>query len=131
MRKMMMLALPLAVIGAVPGCQTWGPTWSELTGARWNLTDEYRRRGVIEQVDNQGSFAQMPIKIEPGEHRIVMGSYAPGWSGGPSLKVMELNVLPCKRYYLNGQFQNNIDPSWTPVVDYVEDIAGCQIVAKK
>ena|SRR5215471_3462643 len=130
MHKAMLLALPIAVIGAVPGCQTWGPTWSEVTGNRWFYTELYRRPGVIERVDEQGAFAQQPIKIEPGEHRIVLGSVAPGWTGGPMLQTMQLDAKPCKRYYLNGQFQNNVGPDFKPVIDYVEDIAGCTAVAK-
>ena len=42
-----------------------------------------------------------------------------------------LDAAPCKRYYINAQFANNVQPEWTPVIDYVDDIAGCTIVAKK
>ena len=92
----------------------------------------YRRPGVIEHVDDQGSFASNPIKIEPGMRRIVVGSVAPAWTpNGPELKVMMLDVKPCKRYYLNGQFNNDVQPVWTPVIDYVEEISGCTVVAAK
>jgi hypothetical protein len=36
-------------------------------------------------------------------------------------------VEPCKRYYINAQFDNPVEPSWTPVVDHVETIAGCRL----
>ena len=40
-------------------------------------------------------------------------------------KTLRLTIEPCKRYYINAQFATPIGPTWTPVVDYVEDIAGC------
>ena len=44
---------------------------------------------------------------------------------------MMLDVEPCKRYYINAQFENPITPTWTPVIDYVESIAGCQVPGAK
>jgi hypothetical protein len=131
MRKSPLLLLCLPFL--IAGCQTWGPTWSELTGARFpsGEINQFRRPAIIERVDNQGSFAQFPVKIEPGMRRLVLGAPAPGWAGGPDLKVFMLDAAPCKRYYLNAQFENNISPQWTPVIDWVEDIAGCTIVAKQ
>ncbi len=42
-----------------------------------------------------------------------------------------LDVEPCKRYYINAQFENNVSIDWTPVIDYVDTIAGCKVEAKK
>jgi len=131
MRKTLLLALSLPVL--ISGCQSWGPTWSELSGQRYPTGEinQFRRPAIIENVDNQGAFPSYPIKIEPGQRRIVLSADAPGWPGGPGLEVMNLDAAPCKRYYLNAQFQNNISPQWTPVIDWAEDIAGCKIDAKK
>ena len=40
------------------GCQTWGPTWSELTGQRYNVTIANRRPAIIDRVDDQGAFPE-------------------------------------------------------------------------
>ena len=130
MRKTKLLLLAPALLGAtlLPGCQTWGPTWSELTGQRYNVTIMNRRPASINMVDNQGAFVDPNlVRVEPGKHRIVLQAVAPGWPGGPDLEVMNLDVEPCKRYYLNAQFENTISPNWTPVVDFVEPIAGCTV----
>jgi hypothetical protein len=118
---------------AASGCATWGPTWSEITGARYPTGEvhQFRRPAIIEHVDNQGAFANYPIKVEPGIHRIEIGAPVPGWRGGSEIKVMLLDVLPCKRYYINAQFENNVTQNWVPVLDYVEDIAGCKAEAAK
>jgi len=110
------------------GCQTWGPSWSEVTGNRYTVTELNRRPAIIDQVDNQGAFASNPIKIDPGQHRLVLQGPAPGWQGGAPLKVYLLDAQPCKRYYINAQFKDTITQEWTPVIDYVETISGCKIV---
>jgi hypothetical protein len=130
MRKTLLLSLSLTLF--LPGCQTWGPTWSELSGDRYPTGEvhQFRRSAFIDNVDSRGAFAQYPVRMEPGTHQIVLGAPTPGWPGGSELKVFTLDAAPCKRYYINAQFVNNIQPDWTPVVDYVEDIAGCTVVAK-
>jgi len=67
----------------------------------------------------------------PGSDPIVVQGPAPGWPGGPPLHVMMLNAEPCKLYYINAQFDTTITQQWTPVIDYVEQIAGCQVPAAK
>ena len=129
MRKLLILAVPALLAPAVlTGCQTWGPTWSELTGARYNVTIPNRRPAIIDRVDDRGAFTNPNrIRVEPGERRLVVQGPAPGWVGGPPLQVMMLNVEPCKLYYINAQFDNTITQTWHPVVDFVESIAGCLV----
>ena len=124
--SMLLLLLPLG------GCQTWGPTWSEITGARYpsGQINQYRRPAIIEHIDDQGSWVSDPIKVAPGTHRIVVQGPTPR-PGGGNLKVFMLDMEPCKRYYVNAQFRNQVEREWTPVIDYVEDIAGCKIVVAK
>jgi len=126
MRKTLLLFVPL-LLG---GCQTWGPTWSELTGHRYTRVEMNRLPAIIEQVDGQGAFASYPIKIEPGKHDLVLQGPTPARPGGSVLVEYTLVAEPCKRYYINAQFANPIDNKWTPVIDYVEEIAGCKVVAK-
>lgn len=116
--------LALALI--VSGCQTWGPTWSEVSGNRYNVTILNRRPAVIEQIDGYSAYPTYPIKIDPGSHQLVIGSPQPGWPG-PNLADFKLDAAPCKRYYINAQFDNPVNPTFVPVIDYVEDIAGCKV----
>jgi hypothetical protein len=130
MRKGLMLALFLPLV--LPGCQTWGPTWSEITGNRYVGGILYRRPAIIEHIDDQGAFVSNPIRVEPGLRRVeVSAPLGPGWPGGSDIKVMMLDVEPCKLYYINAQFVNNVSIDWTPVIDYVVTIPGCSVEAKK
>ena len=133
MRNLTLLLVPaLLAPTLLTSCQTWGPTWSEITGARYNVTIVNRRPAIIDRVDDQGAFPNPNlIKVTPGEHRLVVQGPAPGWPGGPPLQVMMLNVEPCKRYYINAQFQSTIQQEWTPVVDYVEPIGDCLVPGAK
>jgi hypothetical protein len=133
MRKFTLLMVPALVAPMLlTGCQTWGPTWSEITGARYNVTIVNRRPAIIDLVDDRGAFPNPNlIKVTPGEHRLVVQGPAPGWVGGPPLHVMMLDTAPCKRYYINAQFANNVAQEWTPVVDYVENIGDCVVPGAK
>jgi len=124
MNKKLWLMLPVAAI--LSSCQTWGPTWSEVTGARYTRTEMYRLPSSIERVDDQGSFASNPIKITPGVHEIQVSGTLRGWPGA-NLQMMKLDAQPCMRYYINNQYQNFVDPNYTPVIDYAETIAGCRV----
>ncbi len=119
-----LIALSLGLLAG--GCATYGPTWSEISGDRYyNLTVLNRRPAIIEKVDGYSSYASYPIKLDPGQHAIELGGPAPRWPGGAALHTLKLDLEPCKRYYLNAQFENPVEPTWKPVVDYVEPIAGC------
>jgi hypothetical protein len=117
---------PASLALLVGGCATYGPTWSEISGDRYNTTILYRRPAIIEKVDGYSSYASYPVKVDPGKHVVELGGPIRGWPGGAPLHTMTLDLEPCKRYYLNAQFDNNVDPTWKPVVDYVEPIAGCR-----
>jgi len=125
MRKMLLLTLPLALAG----CETWGPTWSEVTGARWFHTEMNRRPAIIERVDNVSPLSGAPIKMEPGRRVLEVRGPDPQRPGGGTRQSFVIDAEPCKRYYVNAQFTSPITPEWTPVIDYVEVIAGCKIVA--
>ena len=129
MRKGLLPALFLPLV--LPGCQTVGPTWSEITGQRYVPGALFRRPAIIEHIDNQGAFASDPIRVEGGMHQIEISAPVPGWRGGSDIKVMDLDMQPCKRYYINAQFENNVSQKWKPVIDYVDPIAGCSVVARK
>ena len=121
-----LIAVTLTVL--IGSCATYGPTWSEISGDRYyNLTVLNRRSAIIEKVDGSSAYPSYPIKLEPGKHAIELGGPAPGWPGGAALHTLTLDLEPCKRYYLNAQFNNPFEPTWAPVVDYVEPIAGCRI----
>jgi len=127
-------ALPAAALLA--GCQTWGPTWSEVTGARFHRTTLHRMPAIVERVDERSTFSELrgtPIRIEPGRRVLQLQGVppSPGWHSGGTLQELPLDAEPCKRYYVNAQFENSLAFSrWHPVIDEVEPIAGCTVPAK-
>ncbi len=119
-----------AAVLLLAGCQTWGPTWSEVTGARYTRATMNRYPAIIEHIDGNGAFAQNPIKIEPGKHEVTVQGPTPQRPGGSLLIAFTLDAEPCKRYYINAQYENPVMNNFTPVIDFVEDIAGCKVPAK-
>jgi hypothetical protein len=125
MRLRTIAGAALALI--VAGCQTWGPTWSEVTGVRYHRAIADRWPARIVAVGNDAVF-QTPYKVAPGTYRLAVES--PRHDGFPgTILEMTLNIEPCKRYYVNAQFAGPVGPDWRPVVDEVESIAGCRVTS--
>ena len=123
---MRMQVLATAVVALVAtGCQTWGPTWSEVTGVRYNRAIADRWPARIVAVGSDSVFT-VPYKVVPGAYTLAVES--PRHSGfAGTIQDMKLTIEPCKRYYINAQFQDPVRPEWTPVVDEVEPIVGCRV----
>ena len=113
----------LAVLAS--GCQTWGPTWSELSGDRYTAAVPDRRPAILIKVGDQSIGSVLPYRVAPGTYRLVVQSPVHNRFRG-SEQDMTLTIEPCKRYYINAQFDNPTTPNWHPVVDYVQPIAGCR-----
>lgn len=127
--KSKVLALTAAFVPLLAGggCATYGPTWSEISGDRYNTTIMNRRPAYVQKVDGTSAYVTYPVKLDPGTHEIELAANARGWPGGPALHTMTMTLAPCTRYYLNAQFNSPVSPDWQPVVDYSEPIAGCKV----
>jgi hypothetical protein len=119
------LTLAIAAI-ALAGCQSWGPTWSELSGARYTAVAPDRRPAILIRAGDETIGSVTPFRIAPGRYEIQVQSPIHNRFPG-SIKTMTLTVEPCRRYYINAQFDDPVRPDWTPVIDYVETIAGCRM----
>jgi len=104
--------------------QKWGPTWSEVTGNQWSQVAMNRTAAVISTVDGKSETARI-VKMEPGKRTIVVRSPMRKGASGTNV-TMELDVEPCKRYYINAQFKSGIGAAWDPVIAKIEPIAGCK-----
>ncbi|MEO8537903.1 MAG: hypothetical protein ABI533_10260 [Betaproteobacteria bacterium] len=112
------------LLSVVAGCQTWGPTWSELSGSRFTRIHFDRGPAILVRAGGESIGSIMPFRLVPGTYRIVVQSPMHDRFRG-SEKELALVVEPCRRYYINAQFDNSVGPAWTPVIDHVESIAGC------
>jgi len=110
---------------ATASCQTWGPTWGEVTGVRYNRAIADRWPARIVAVGSSSVF-NVPYKVAPGTYTVVVES--PRHSGfAGTLQEMTLDIKPCLRYYINAQFRDPVQPEWAPVVDEAEPIVGCRV----
>jgi hypothetical protein len=109
--------------------EKWGPTWSELTGARYSRTTIYREPAIIKSVDGK-DYTNRVVKVAPGKHDIRVQSPARKGFRGTD-REMSMDIEPCKRYYINAQFKDGVTPEWDPVVAYVDTIAGCRTAPKQ
>ncbi|MDQ6620745.1 MAG: hypothetical protein M3Z31_13820 [Pseudomonadota bacterium] len=118
------IALVTSVLAAA-GCVSVGPTWSELSGGRFHRAVLDRQGLIIVRVDGESTPARIPIKIAPGTHEITVQSLPHGHFRGGYETQITIDLAPCKRYYINAQYPDPIQPRYTPVVDEIEPVAGC------
>ena len=110
---------------AAAAFEKWGSTWSEVTGNKWSHATMNREAAVISAIDGRSETARI-VKTEPGKHAIVVRSPMRKGVAGTDA-TLELNLEPCKRYYVNAQFKGGIGRDWEPVIANVEPIAGCRV----
>ena len=122
------LALAALVSSVDAGAiQKWGPTWSEVTGAQWSKAKLNLTGAIIKSIDGRSETDRV-VKAEPGKHTIVVQSPTrKGFSGTDA--TLEMELAPCKRYYLNAQFKSGTGRDWEPVLAMVETVAGCKVPA--
>ena len=132
--RVLTMGVAALLAGGLSSCQTWGPTWSEVTGLRYNVAVMNRVPTGINAIDggNPGPTPPMSApyyKVTPGKHNIELQALNPnpGWVSNKALQTVAIDFEPCKRYYVNAQFVNLVDSDWQPVIDYVETIAGCRL----
>ncbi|MGA8031204.1 MAG: hypothetical protein WCB48_02330 [Casimicrobiaceae bacterium] len=107
--------------------EKWGPTWSEVTGAQWSKTQLNRTGAIIKSIDGRTETDRV-VKAEPGKRTIVVQSPTrKGFSGTDA--TLEMDLAPCKRYYINAQFKSGTGRDWEPVLAMVETVAGCKVPA--
>jgi len=129
MKKLTAFAALLFVVGF----QTWGPTWSELTGSRYNdLVSMTDGAVVVNQVDGLAPTNSPwdPTKLTPGPHKLVLQAVPPSSVMGlVNLEQTEVDFKPCVRYYINARFASSTGTAWRPFIDHEETIADCQVPA--
>jgi hypothetical protein len=105
--------------------EKWGPTWSEITGARYTKATKNREAAIVKSIDGTDTLKKV-VKVEPGRHTVRLQSPSKrGFDG--SDQNYDFVFEPCKRYYVNAQFRTTLGGDWEPVVDRVEGIAGCKV----
>jgi len=134
MNRIAMLATGAAALAVLTGCQTWSPPYSEISGSRYTRANLDRFPTFINAVDGRNPGPRLGYgrdasyyRVDPGAHVIALQAVnpTPNWVSGINRQEATLTIEPCKRYYINAQFDNRLLADWKPVVDYVEPIAGC------
>jgi hypothetical protein len=122
-RTSLFLALTLAAAQAY-ALEKIGPTWSEVTGQRYTRTTMNRMPAIVKSIDGDDTTYRI-VKITPGDRLVRLQSPSrKGFQGTD--QELRLTAEPCKRYYLNAQFDSGSSQNWQPVIDHVETIPGCK-----
>ena len=98
----------VVTLPSVAQAARWGPTWSEITGDLYSRTQMNRTAATIKQVDGKHETKRI-VKAEPGRHEVVVASpMRKGFHGSDA--TLDMTLDPCKRYYVNAQFDERQRP---------------------
>ena len=129
MRLTLTFIAALAAAAPAVAAEKWGPTWSEITGARYTKATKNRAAAIVMSIDGTDTLRKI-VKVEPGKHAVRLQS-PPKQGFDGTVQNYDLVFEPCTRYYVNAQFKTTLGGEWEPVVDKVERIAGCKVAQAK
>lgn len=125
---MMIMALLAA---ALAGCASYSENVSFLYGERYYRANAHTFPTTITAVDGQSTMLRqstmqryVAVPIEPGQHLVQLVTAPAAGFAIPEMRELNLNVEPCKRYYIVAERENRLLQNWRPVVEYVDDAGG-------
>jgi len=67
-----------------------------------------------------------PDPVAPGRHAVEISFTSARVVVGDTLKTIEIDVQPCKRYRVVAQYHTSASGKWDPVIASAEDIGECK-----
>ena len=82
---------------------------------------------AISRIDGQSTRnPRRPDPVAPGKHSVDISFTSARAVVGDTLKTIEVDVQPCKRYRVVAQYQTATSGKWEPVIASTEDIGECK-----
>jgi hypothetical protein len=126
MKNAWMLLAAFACLGAGPAAA--GPYDQPYGLIESGDRSETRKEATVAISRIDGASTRNPRRpdpVPPGKHAVDV-SFASAAVVGDDMKVIEIDVQPCKRYRVVARYQNKVSGKWDPVVASVEDIGECR-----
>jgi hypothetical protein len=118
MRTLPILPMVAMLVGA--GCATYPENASYLHGDRYHVAKINTYATRISAVDGRSTLLrQNPVPVEPGRHVITLVTAPVAGFGVPEYRALDLEVQPCKRYYIVAERDNRLLQNWRPIIDNV------------
>ena len=110
---------------ALSGCAAIPENASYLYGERYFRANIHTFAPVITAVDGRSTMPHsVPVPVEPGQHVIQLVTAPAAGFRIPETRELQLNVEPCKRYYIVAERDNRLQQNWRPVIEHVDDAGG-------
>ena len=124
MRTLLFLPLLLSLLG-VTGCAVYSDNVSYLHGERYYVATMNTFPTRIAYVDGRATLLrQNPVPVEPGKHVITLVTAPVAGFSIPEYRDLDLEVEPCKRYYIVAERDNRLLQDWRPVIESINPLGG-------
>ena len=125
MRRKLLTMIMALLAAALAGCATYPENVSFLYGERYYRANSHTFATVITAVDGQSTMLRsVQVPIEPGPHVVRLTTAPAAGFPIPEMRELNLNVEPCKRYYIVAERDNRLLQNWRPVIERVDDAGG-------
>jgi hypothetical protein len=126
LKKKMLLAVVAVLapgfVAAGPYDQPYGLIES---GARSQTRKE--EPVAISRIDGESTRnPRRPDPVAPGKRTVEVSFTSARVVVGDDLKTIEIDVQPCKRYYVVARYHTSASGKWDPVITSTEDIGECK-----
>jgi hypothetical protein len=109
----------------VSGCATIPDNASFLHGERFFRADIHTYPTVITHVDGQTVMLRTdPVMVTPGPHLIQLVAAPTAGFRFARVRELQIQVEPCRRYYIVARRENRLQQDWDPAIDQVETVGG-------
>jgi hypothetical protein len=117
--------LMFGLVLTVAGCAVYPENASFLYGERYHVARLNTFPTRITEVDGRSTLTtQNPVQIEPGRHLLTLTTAPAAGFGAPEYRNLDLEVEPCKRYYLVAERDNRLLQDWRPIIDHIRPVSG-------
>ena len=124
MRTLSVLSLVAVLLGSGCAIDRYSGNASYLHGDRYHPA-KFTFPTRITAVDGRSTLSrQNPVPVEPGKHLITLVTTPVAGFGVPVYRDLELEVEPCKRYYIVAERDNRLLQDWRPLIDNVSPLGG-------
>ncbi len=115
---------------ALSACAGLPAGYGQIDGHKYHVAtiDTYPVKVI--RIDDRDTLDN-PAFVDPGSRKITVQGPPDGARRSGEQRTIDVNVMPCMRYYLVAQKSNPLMTDFSVKIDHQESIGGCAVPASK
>ncbi len=115
----------IVAAASLAACAALPQGYGQISGQRYLQAPIDTYSVQITRIDDRDTLDTL-VFVDPGMRRVTVQGPPDGVSRIGQLRTLDLNVVPCTRYYLVAVKPNRLSTDFSVKVDHQETISGCK-----